>query len=326
MSGAAYLVFETGGTKLVAGVAGQDCRILETRILYREHGDRAETSLKRLIAAAHELTEKHARQGASFRAVGFGFGGIVRRSTRDPCLCLHEEGWEDVSVVQTIESEFGLPVFVENDCKLAALGEAHFGAGKGRRTVFYVTLGTGVGGGIVRDGRIQTFSDMGEAEIGHVVVAPDGPACPCGNRGCVEAVCSGPGISQLAAWVAEQEGDLWSQSSLCAGRIRAGEISSKQIMEAWGSRDSFATAVAGRAAGYLAQALGAVINLISPDVVVIGGGLGSGNPEFLSLVSEKVRPQVVAYFREQYRIVPSELREQAVSRGAAILASQSVGE
>ena len=326
MSDATYLVFETGGTKLVAAVAGQDCRILETRILYREHDDRAETSLKRLIAAAHELAAEHKRRGASFRAVGFGFGGIVRRSTRDPYLCLHEDGWEDLSVVRTLEHEFGLPVFVENDCKLAALAEAHFGAGRGHRTVFYVTLGTGVGGGIVRDGRIQTFSDVGEAEIGHVVVAPNGPACPCGNRGCVEAVCSGPGMAQLAAWVAEQDGGLWNRSSLCGGRGLAGEISSKQIMEAWGLRDSFATAVADRAAGYLAQALGAVVNLISPDVVVVGGGVGSGNPDFLSLISEKVGPQVVSYFRDQYRIVPSELREQVVSQGAAILASQSVEE
>ena len=178
----------------------------------------------------------------------------------------------------------------------------------------------------MRDGRIQTFSDVGEAEIGHVVVAPNGPACPCGNRGCVEAVCSGPGITRLAGWMAEQDGGLWNGSSLCGGRGLVGEISSKQIMEAWGLRDSFATAVADRAASYLAQALGAVVNLISPDVVVVGGGVGSGNPDFLSLISEKVRPQVVAYFRDQYRIVPSELREQVVSQGAAVLASQSVGE
>ena len=326
MTDVTYLVFETGGTKLVAGVAGQDCRILETCILYREHTDRAETSLKRLVAAAHELVEKHTHQGASFRAVGFGFGGVVRRSTRDPYLCLHEDGWEDLKVVETLEREFRLPVVVENDCKLAALAEAHFGAGKGHRTVFYVTLGTGVGGGIVRDGRIQTFSDVGEAEIGHVVVAPDGPACPCGNRGCVETVCSGPGVSQLAAWVADQDSSLWSQSSLCDGLNRAEGISSKQIMEAWALGDPFATDVADRAAGYLAQALGAVVNLISPDVVVVGGGLGSGNPRFLSLVSEKLRPQVVSYFCDLYRIVPSELREQVVSQGAAILASQSVGE
>jgi glucokinase len=326
MTDATYLVFETGGTKLVAGVAGQDCRILETRILYREHDDRAGTSLKRLVAAARELTEKHQQQGAAFRSVGFGFGGIVRRSTRDPYLCLHEDGWEELSVVETLEREFRLPVFVENDCKLAALAEAHFGAGRGHRTVFYVTLGTGVGGGIVRDGRIQTFSDVGEAEIGHVVVAPDGPACPCGNRGCVEALCSGPGVSRLAAWVAEQDGGLWSQSSLCKGHGRAEDISSKKIMEDWGLGDPFASAVADRAAGYLAQALGAVVNLISPDVVVVGGGLGTGNPRFLSLVSEKLRPQVVSYFRDQYQIVPCELREQVVSQGAAILASQSVGE
>ena len=126
-----YLVFETGGTKLVAGVAGGDCRIVETEILYREEGNRAQTSLRRLIEAGHALKSKYEQQARSFRACGFGFGGYVRRSTRQPFSCLHEDGWDDLQVVEILESEFGLPVAVENDGKLGALAEAHFGAGKG---------------------------------------------------------------------------------------------------------------------------------------------------------------------------------------------------
>ena len=123
-------------------------------------------------------------------------------------------GWERLPIATTLEKEFDLPVSMENDCNLAALAEAHFGAGQGHRTVFYVTLGTGVGGGIVHDGHIQAFGDIGEAEIGHIVVVPEGPPCWCGGRGCVESVCSGPGISQLAAWLTEQNPDLWAQSEL----------------------------------------------------------------------------------------------------------------
>jgi len=186
----AYLVFETGGAKLVAGVAGPGGRLIETEKIYREPADRARKSFARLTELGRALFEKRQTDGARFRAVGFGFGGTVYREARKPHRCLHEQGWEELDVAAALEKEFGIPVFIENDCKLAALAEAHFGAGKGCHTVFYVTLGTGVGGGIVRGGRIQAFSDIGEAEIGHVVVEPEGLPCWCGGRGCVESVCS----------------------------------------------------------------------------------------------------------------------------------------
>jgi glucokinase len=321
----AYLVFESGGTKLVAAVAGHDCRIAETTVLYRARGDRAAKSFGRLIEAGRELQRKHEQQGASFRAVGFGFGGYVRRSVQKPLRCLHEEGWEDLDVAADLERAFRLPVVVENDCKLGALGEAHFGAGKGSRTLFYMTIGTGVGGGIVRDGHIQAMSDVGEAEIGHIVVAPDGPPCWCGRRGCVEAVCSGPGMSQLAAWMAEREPDAWRESGLRPRFASADEAGSKDLMQAWEAGDPFAASVIETSAGYLASAVSAAINLISPDVFVVGGGVGAGSERFLQLLRDKVRGQVVPCFRDQYRIVPSELREQAVTQGAAILAAQTVG-
>jgi glucokinase len=188
-----------------------------------------------------------------------------------------------------------------------------------------MTVGTGVGGGIVRNGEIQTMSDLGEAEIGHVVVAPDGPPCWCGGRGCVEAVCSGPGLSQLSGWMAEQDPVAWRGSSLAGGFASAAQASSKDLMLAWEAGDPFAGVVIDRAAGYLSSAGAAAINLITPGVFGAGGGVGTGNERFLQLVRDKVRPQVVPYFREHYRLVPSELREHAVPQGAAILAAQKLG-
>ena len=323
MSGTSYLVFETGGTKLVVGVAGEDQQLVETKVLYRKSGDFAKHSLNRLIEAGQEFRRRYEGQGASFRAIGFGFGGTVKRSTREPYLCLHEYGWDGLPVVPILEQAFGLPVSIENDCKLAALAESHFGAGKGFHTVFYATVGTGVGGGIVRDGRIQVFSDIGEAEIGHIVVAPEGPECPCGGRGCVEAVCSGPGISRLAGWISEQDPEIWRCSDLSSKWSSAGEVSSREIIQCWETGDRFAARVVDRAAGYLAQALAIAINLFGPDVVIVGGGVGTGNHVFLDEVSKRVSPQVVSYFRDHYQIVRSPLGEQVVSQGAAILAAQS---
>jgi glucokinase len=319
MSKPAYLAFETGGTKLVAGVAGPDVRLLETRTIYREPTDTARESFRRLIDLGHELKKAHEASGLTFHACGLGFGGYVRRSDCRPLANLHEPGWGELDVANLVETEFHVPATVENDCKLAALAEAHFGAGRGHRTVFYMTLGTGVGGGIARDGEIVEMSDVGEAEIGHIVVLPDGPLCACGNRGCLEAVCSGPGLCELAKWVAENERDLLGATG---PQVPATGITSEDLMAAWRAGDPFATHVIEKAAGCLASAGAATINLLAPNVFVIGGGFGSGNPAFVDLVRERTAPLVAPCFRGHYEMLSSLLGNQVVTQGAAILASQ----
>lgn len=317
-----YLAFETGGTKLVAGLAGPDAR-LRTRITVpRGEGDRASQSLSRIESFARLLLVKEGLENRDLRAIGFGFGGTVLRPANKPHLCLHEEGWEKEDVAGDLELSFGVPVFVENDCKLAALAEAHFGAGKGAKSVFYVTLGTGVGGGFVRDGRIQAFGDRGEAEIGHIVVEPDGPECCCGNRGCVEALCSGPGLSKLCRWLAEKQPGPWRRSALAQCKSTGQSIPSERIVACWEAGDAFAGRVIEHAARRLAEALAATVNLLVPERIVVGGGLGTASPQFLDLVRNRIAPLVVPYFRDSYALVPSELREAVVTQGAAILAAQ----
>ncbi len=313
-----YLVFETGGTKLVAAVAGPDQRMVATEVICRDEADRAPKSFERIVSAAEKLYANHVADGAKFQAIGFGFGGTVRRSTNSPHLCLHEKGWETIDVAAELNARFGLPVYLENDCKLAALAEAHFGSGLGADTVFYVTLGTGVGGGLVRQGQIQQLGDIGEAEIGHIVVDVEGPPCWCGGRGCVESVCSGPGMSQLAKLLVERNPAAWSTSTLRS----SGPAGSKAIIKAWQAQDGFASIVIESFAGYLAKALAAAINLMAPERVVIGGGLGTASPALLDLVRARTAPLVVPYFRDSYEILPSSLQQQVVTQGAAILAAQ----
>ncbi|MEZ5366236.1 MAG: ROK family protein [Bryobacterales bacterium] len=156
MSRRRFLVFETGGTKLVAALADAEGRLLETRILRRNQDDRAEHSLERLIETGRELAK-----GVDLSGVGFGYGGAVNRAVRRPMICLHEPGWEDLDPVARLEAEFGAPTAIENDCKLAALAEARLGAGKGSDTVFYITIGTGIGGGLVHNGSIVALSPLG---------------------------------------------------------------------------------------------------------------------------------------------------------------------
>ena len=320
-NGVHYLALETGGTKLVAGIAGSDLRIEKTAVVKRASGDRASQSFKRVIAAAEELLVGCGDQNVQLKSIGFGFGGTVRRSTNSPHLCLHEEGWEEIDVVSELQSRFRVPVYVENDCKLAALAEAHFGAGVGAASVFYVTLGTGVGGGYVRNGQILPLGDYGEAEIGHVVVDPDGPECCCGGRGCVEALCSGPGLSRLCERLAREHTREWKASTLSAG-ASPGRVASKHIVEAWERGDLFAGRVIEYSMERLARAVAATVNLLVPERVVVGGGLGTSSFRLLELLRERTEPLVVHYFRRGFSIVPSGLRESVVTQGAAILAAQ----
>ena len=294
MSAARFLVFETGGTKLVAAIADGEARLIETAILRRGPEDRAEQSLTRLIEAGRGLCGD-----ARLAGIGFGYGGAVNRAARRPMVCLHEAGWEDLDPVTLLESEFQVPAAIENDCKLAALAEATLGAGRGAETVFYVTIGTGIGGGLVHQGSIVALSPLGEAEIGHLVVDPDGPVCDCGNRGCLEALCSGPNLPRLYS---------------------GGHASSQELFALAAAGDATAIAAVDRAAAYLGQAFSMVANLICPDVIVVGGGLGSAYPDFLALIEEKTRARTVPYFRERVRLAPSGLRELTVTQGAALLA------
>ena len=314
-----YLAFETGGTKLVAAVAGPDARILETRAFKRAHEDRADTSFARMLELGRELRSEYEARGARFVSAGVGFGGTVDRNTRRPHRCLHEEGWGEIDIVGRIEKDFGLPAAIENDCKVAALGEARFGAGAGARTVFYITLGTGVGGGLVTKGSIVELGPIGEAEIGHMVIDPEGPQCWCGGRGCVESMCSGPGVSRLAAWLAERQPELFAASRF-SGDAEA--IPSKEYFVARRDGDRFADLVVSHSARALATAVAAAVNLTAADMVVVGGGVGSGNPDFVAEVGDLARPRIVNYFREGFRIAPAGLGAEVVTQGAAVLALQ----
>ena len=274
-----FLVFETGGTKLVVGAAGPDGRLVDRRVGRRRPQARAPESLARLIELGRELLTEHESRGAAFAAIGVGFGGGVDRAARRPLPCLHEEGWEDIDIAWTRStSEFNLPVALENDCKAAALGEALFGAGAGAESVLYVTLGTGVGGGLVKGGRIVELSPRGEVEIGHVCVLPDGPACACGGAGCVEALTSGPGIAGLARWLAE------SDPSRDDGAVPP--ATPEEVFAAWREGDGFAGAVVETAARGLAAGLSAAVNLLAPACVVLGGGVAAGNPDYQRRVEQ----------------------------------------
>ncbi|HLU99818.1 MAG TPA: ROK family protein [Acidobacteriota bacterium] len=294
----AILCLESGGTKLVAALTDSNGKLIARRQQMRRPSQEAPQTLRQLAEAGIELTET-----GTIDAVGLGFGGTVRRSDERPLFCFHERGWELIDAGRYLEDVFEAPVFIENDCNLAALAEARSFPEWGQGTLLYVTLGTGTGAGIVRDGQLLQLGNLGEAEIGHVIVDPRGAECPCGNRGCLETVCSGPGLRNL--------------SRQLLGR----EIDPPDLMKAFHANEPGARQVVERAAWYVSGPLAAAINLLNPDRIVLGGGVMKSNQPFLDLIWQHLQPLIFPPFSSEKSVLTlSRLGDDVVCQGAAFYA------
>ncbi len=294
------LALESGGTKLVAAAADHEGNLLELTRRYRVEGQEAAETLAALCDMGDQLRRSH----GPVDAIGYGFGGTVRRPDAQPGPCFHEPGWDRVNAAAFLTEQLGAPVFIENDCNLGALAEAHFGVGCLKGTLLYATLGTGIGGGVVHNGVLFESGQMGEAEIGHVVVEPDGLPCACGNRGCLEVYCSGPGLAALAT------------------RLIGRNLDSLTLMQEYRAGEAEASAVIEQAAEYLARVFGTAINLLAPEVIVLGGGVMTDNLPFLSFIAARSDRYTFPFFRGGTRFCLSTLGENVICQGAAVYAIQ----
>jgi glucokinase len=222
-------------------------------------------------------------------------------------------GWRDVPLAAALAEATGLPVWVNNDANLAALGEARTGAGIGFDPLVYLTVSTGVGGGIVQGGRITTGAHGLAGELGHVVVEPGGPACNFGHRGCLEGVASGTATAALAR--ARLEGG--APSRLLDPAFGAGSPTAAQVAEAARAGDALAAEVLGRAGSALGRAIAGYLNVLDPARVVIGGGVSRSWDLLESAVLAEVRDLTMAWDHRRVDIVVAALGDDAGLVGGA---------
>jgi glucokinase len=227
-------------------------------------------------------------------------------------------GWKDIPLQETLEAEFGCPVAIGNDANVAALGEWHFGAGKGTRNLIYLTISTGIGGGVIADGRLLLGAEGLAAEIGHMTVDPDGPRCGCGQVGHLEAIASGTGIARRAkellaqgreSTLQELEPDGESLTAVQVGEhARAGDPLALEVIE-----------YAGRAIG---RQLADLAHVFNPEIFILGGGVSQLGPLLFDPVREALRSHVMhpAYVRDLL-VVPAALGDDAGLIGAMVLAT-----
>jgi glucokinase len=270
-----YLGVDIGGTKVAAGLVDSSGEITcKSRAPMNAHGS-AEQGLASVLEAINASMKLAADAHPGFRLGGVGIcspgpldprTGVVINPPNLPC-------WRNFPLGEKVSKQFGVPVLVENDANAAGLAEYIWGAGRGYKVVFYATLGTGIGTGLVLDGRIYNGRTGSATEGGHVTIDYRGPKCGCGKFGCIEALASGPAIAARArSKIIAHPGRGVRLLELAGGQ--ADQIQSEHVAAAWQEGDSFATEILAETMDFIAIWLGNIVDVLEPDVIVFGGGIG----------------------------------------------------
>ncbi|MDE3165796.1 MAG: ROK family protein [Acidobacteriota bacterium] len=228
------------------------------------------------------------RKDLRFTRCGIGFGGPVDFAAQRVVLSTHVGGWRGFDLCGFVADAAGAPAVMDNDANVGAMGEARFGAGRGASPLFYMTLSTGIGGGIVDHGRVWRGADSYGGEIGHLTVRPDGPECLCGARGCLERMCCG----------------LWLQRD--HGRSAAELLADVAFVR--------------RYVIDLALGLKAAIMLLNPARIVIGGGISKAGDRLFVPLREELGRQITAWSKARVDVVPAALSDDSILFGALALA------
>src|SRR3954447_3545650 len=302
---------DAGGTKVLAGVVDERLGVLQrSRRLW--HGTDLASVLDTMVEAVEELRGA----GDEVDAIGFGMpaqigpDGVSRFSTH-----LRLEG---VPIRSLLEERFDLPVFVDNDANLAALAEQRVGAAKGLADVVMLTLGTGIGGGLVLNGRLYRGSRRLGGELGHVVGNMNGPPCQgnCPNRGCLEVYASGQAIARAGAHAAARDPRSGLGKQLAAGRPISGEMVTDLALDGDPVAQSALEGVGRR----LGVGLASIANIFNPAAIGVGRGAGRSGEILLEPARAEVAQRVLPPIREHLLIVHAALGEDAGLVGAGILA------
>jgi glucokinase len=312
-----YLGIEIGGTKLQIGLGRGDG---DPRGLWRGSVDPTaggDGIRRQILAAVPELLASAKIERSALKGVGIGFGGPVDDATRSVIKSHQIAGWDGFPLADWLGGALGLPAVLGNDADVAGLAEATFGAARGLSPVLYMTIGSGVGGGLILDGKIHRGTGRGAAEIGHLKVRD--PASPTGALDTLENIASGWGIGRYARSVAGPG----SMMATRAGGVEA--ITAQTVATCAAAGDELAQRVLDRAVSALADAICAAIVLVCPRRVVIGGGVSLMGEELIFRpLRERIAERVFAPFAGLTDVVPAALGEEVVVHGALALAAKTL--
>jgi glucokinase len=282
---------DIGGTKIAVGMVNTEGKIL----VRRENPSWAELGLQEGLALIFSMLRETTQQaGGELEGIGVGCTGPVDPLTGRLGRIEFLPDWEGNNLVAELQNAFGVTAFIENDADAAALGELAWGAGQGAKRFIYITVSTGIGAGMVFDGRLYRGADGAHPEIGHHVIDPAGPRCFCGAHGCWESLASGPALA-----------------------VRGGRSSALAVCQAAERGDAAARTAVEQEAYYLGLGFANLVTLFVPDVIALGGGVMHSRHLFWDKIVQTIRENCGLVPFEKTRLVPAQLGGDAGLAGAA---------
>jgi glucokinase-like ROK family protein len=276
--------------------------------------------LGRVKGLLAELLEDQGAERGDVRAIGVGVPGPVEQAsgllTSPPIM----PGWDRFPIREAFAGEYAAPVFVDNDVNVMALGEHWGGVGRGVDNLLFVKIGTGIGGGIIADGRLYRGIQGCAGDIGHICADPEGAACTCGNRGCLEAMAAAPAIVRKAERCA-REGMSFVLSEVLAEK---GELSARDVGEAASLGDYRALEIIRESGRLVGGVLATLVSMLNPSLIVIGGGVANIGHSLLAEIRSTVYRRSLPLATRNLPIVLSELEGVAGVTGASVLAAEGV--
>ena len=302
-----FIAVDIGGTQIRAAVYPEDSTTPLNQKKIQTQGDNV-TPLDRLFALLKEIWPEDVQvQSIAIAAPGYldPEAGIVISAPNIP-------GWQNLSISDRLRSEFGVPVYLGNDANLAALGELKFGSGQGHSDLLYLTISTGIGGGIIIGKKVVSGAHGMAGELGHVVAIPDGPMCSCGKKGHIEAVASGTAI---ARYVKERV-----EAGVPSVFKKGSSPSAKEVAVAAENGDVLSKEAFENAGYYLGQTIADWLHMLNPSILILGGGVSrSGDLLMKPLLASLEKHIVTREYLDTLQIVPAALGDDAGLLGALAL-------
>lgn len=306
---------DVGGTNVKIALVDGDGKIIYSNSVptYAQMG--YEYTVNNIKQAIKDLMKKTNTSSKDIQGIGFDFPGQVDCKTGVVKNAPNIPGWVNVPIAQMIEEEFNIPTRIDNDVRCAALGELKFGAGRGCENFVCITVGTGIGSGLVINGKVVRGAANAAGEIGHIKLQmEDGPLCGCGDSGCLEAFASGPSIVAMA-----QEYLKGGKSAKFRELAGDGEITPYIVAKAAEAGDPVAKRIFEKMGYYIGMGLTSVINLLNPEKIIIGGGVAECGELLLAPIRKTIQERAMTVQKESVEIVPAQLGNSAGVIGASML-------
>ncbi len=313
-----FIAVDLGGTQIRAARYTSE-GVQEARVaMPTDARDGREAVLRRLHSAIHQVWPLD----ASVAGIGLGVPGPVDFKRGILRLAPNLNGWENVPLRDIMLEKFSVPVFLGNDADVAALAEHRFGAGRGVSDMVYMTISTGIGGGLIFNNHLFTGGNGLGGEVGHTVADPRGPRCGCGNYGCLEMMASGTAIARRARErIAAGEPSLLTE--MVSGDLE--RLTAKEVSDAGHQGDALATAVFEEAGVYLGAAIVGMMYVLNPSLFVLGGSVTLADDLLFNPIHQTVAARAPQVYREQTRIVKAMLGADVGLWGALALCLMELG-